>query len=110
MNEYLLLIHEVARCTDNVQLYSGPFLEWMYIASSLRSDGKDHVVRWISEVFVRVPYDAWLLVWVSNAVLRPTAKRSAAMGIVNGFGNLGNLYVVIPIVCLDSSRIRGWYD
>ncbi|EGO00930.1 hypothetical protein SERLA73DRAFT_50208 [Serpula lacrymans var. lacrymans S7.3] len=31
------------------------------------------------------------LVWVSNAVPRPPAKRSAAMGLVNGFGNLGNL-------------------
>ncbi|KAI0753050.1 MFS general substrate transporter [Daedaleopsis nitida] len=34
---------------------------------------------------------ALTLVWVSNAVPRPPAKRSAAMGIVNGFGNLGNL-------------------
>ncbi|KAI0759993.1 MFS general substrate transporter [Trametes elegans] len=30
-------------------------------------------------------------VWVSNAVPRPPAKRAAAIGIVNGFGNLGNL-------------------
>jgi len=34
---------------------------------------------------------ALTLVWVSNAVPRPPAKRAAAMGIVNGFGNLGNL-------------------
>ncbi|OBZ69787.1 hypothetical protein A0H81_10482 [Grifola frondosa] len=34
---------------------------------------------------------ALTLVWVSNAVPRPPAKRSAAIGIVNGFGNLGNL-------------------
>ncbi|KAI0629055.1 MFS general substrate transporter [Trametes polyzona] len=30
-------------------------------------------------------------VWVSNAIPRPPAKRAAAIGIVNGFGNLGNL-------------------
>jgi len=30
-------------------------------------------------------------VWVSNAIPRPPAKRSAAIGIVNGFGNIGNL-------------------
>ncbi|RPD53443.1 MFS general substrate transporter [Lentinus tigrinus ALCF2SS1-7] len=34
---------------------------------------------------------ALMLVWVSNVVPRPPAKRSAAIGIVNGFGNLGNL-------------------
>ncbi|KAH0583252.1 hypothetical protein H2248_011130 [Termitomyces sp. 'cryptogamus'] len=31
------------------------------------------------------------LVWVSNAIARPPAKRAAAIGIVNGVGNLGNL-------------------
>ncbi|KAG5732000.1 hypothetical protein E4T56_gene18263 [Termitomyces sp. T112] len=34
---------------------------------------------------------AMTLVWVSNAIPRPPAKRAAAMGIVNGIGNLGNL-------------------
>ncbi|KAI0343742.1 MFS general substrate transporter [Trametopsis cervina] len=34
---------------------------------------------------------ALTLVWVSNAIPRPPAKRSASIGIVNGFGNLGNL-------------------
>ncbi|GJE91460.1 MFS general substrate transporter [Phanerochaete sordida] len=34
---------------------------------------------------------ALTLVWTANAVPRPPAKRSAAIGIVNGFGNLGNL-------------------
>ncbi|KAA1470621.1 MFS general substrate transporter [Dentipellis sp. KUC8613] len=34
---------------------------------------------------------ALTLVWVSNAIPRPPAKRSAAIGIVNGFGNIGNL-------------------
>jgi len=31
------------------------------------------------------------LVWVSNAIPRPPAKRAAAIGIVNGVGNLGSL-------------------
>lgn len=30
-------------------------------------------------------------VWVANAVPRPPAKRAAAISIVNGFGNMGNL-------------------
>jgi len=34
---------------------------------------------------------ALTLTWVSNAIPRPPAKRSVAMGLVNGFGNLGNL-------------------
>jgi len=34
---------------------------------------------------------ALTLVWVSNAVPRPPTKRAAAIGIVNGFGNIGNL-------------------
>lgn len=29
--------------------------------------------------------------WVSNAIPRPPTKRAAAIGIVNGFGNIGNL-------------------
>ncbi|XP_006462957.1 hypothetical protein AGABI2DRAFT_224616 [Agaricus bisporus var. bisporus H97] len=31
------------------------------------------------------------LVWVSNTVPRPPSKRAAAIGLVNGFGNLGNV-------------------
>jgi len=34
---------------------------------------------------------AMTLVWVSNAIPRPPTKRAAAIGIVNGCGNLGNL-------------------
>ncbi|KAJ7643677.1 MFS general substrate transporter [Roridomyces roridus] len=34
---------------------------------------------------------ALTLVWVANVVPRPPAKRAAAIGIVNGLGNLGNL-------------------
>ncbi|KAJ7250041.1 major facilitator superfamily domain-containing protein [Mycena haematopus] len=30
-------------------------------------------------------------VWVSNVIPRPPAKRAAAIGVVNGIGNLGNL-------------------
>ncbi|KAL0573376.1 hypothetical protein V5O48_008573 [Marasmius crinis-equi] len=38
---------------------------------------------------------AMTLVWVSNTVPRPPAKRAAALGIVNGVGNLGNLQMII---------------
>ncbi|KAF9565579.1 MFS general substrate transporter [Agrocybe pediades] len=31
------------------------------------------------------------LVWVSNSIPRPPSKRAASIGIVNGFGNIGNL-------------------
>jgi len=31
------------------------------------------------------------LVWVSNAIPRPPAKRAAAIGVVNGFGNIGTV-------------------
>ncbi|KAJ7191112.1 MFS general substrate transporter [Mycena pura] len=34
---------------------------------------------------------AMTLVWVSNSVPRPPAKRAAAIGIANGIGNLGTL-------------------
>lgn len=34
---------------------------------------------------------ALTLVWVSNAIPRPPAKRAAAIGVINGFGNIGNL-------------------
>ncbi|KAF8574831.1 MFS general substrate transporter [Ramaria rubella] len=34
---------------------------------------------------------ALTMVWVSNAVPRPPVKRAAAIGLVNGFGNIGNL-------------------
>ncbi|OAX43708.1 MFS general substrate transporter [Rhizopogon vinicolor AM-OR11-026] len=34
---------------------------------------------------------ALTLTWVSNAIPRPPAKRSVAIGLVNGFGNLGNM-------------------
>ncbi|KDQ55120.1 hypothetical protein JAAARDRAFT_60082 [Jaapia argillacea MUCL 33604] len=34
---------------------------------------------------------ALVMVWTSNAIPRPPAKRAAAIGLVNGFGNLGNL-------------------
>jgi len=31
------------------------------------------------------------LVWVSNSFPRPPSKRAASIGIINGFGNVGNL-------------------
>ncbi|KAG2109331.1 major facilitator superfamily domain-containing protein [Suillus discolor] len=34
---------------------------------------------------------ALTLTWVANAIPRPPAKRAAALGLVNGFGNLGNM-------------------
>jgi len=34
---------------------------------------------------------ALTLVWVSNSFPRPPVKRAAAIGLVNGFGNIGNL-------------------
>lgn len=37
------------------------------------------------------PGSALTLVWLSNVIPRPPAKRSAAIAIVNGFGNLGTL-------------------
>jgi len=64
---------------------------------------------------------ALTLVWVANAFPRPPAKRAAAMGIINGIGNLGNLIssytwqsrwspdyhqsMFIGIACLTASTI-----
>ena len=47
------------------------------------------------------------LVWVSNSFPRPPSKRAASIGIINGFGNVGNLYVkwwteYIHILNIDS--------
>ncbi|KJA20089.1 hypothetical protein HYPSUDRAFT_204133 [Hypholoma sublateritium FD-334 SS-4] len=49
--------------------------------------------RYISLFFMACGYVgfAMTLVWVSNSIPRPPAKRAAAIGIVNGMGNLGNL-------------------
>ncbi|KII95716.1 hypothetical protein PLICRDRAFT_226861 [Plicaturopsis crispa FD-325 SS-3] len=49
--------------------------------------------RYVSMFLMASGYSgfALTLVWVSNAVPRPPAKRAAAIGIVNGFGNIGNL-------------------
>ncbi|KAK7054438.1 hypothetical protein VNI00_003636 [Paramarasmius palmivorus] len=49
--------------------------------------------RYVSMILMALGYAgfAMTLVWVSNAVPRPPAKRAAAIGIVNGTGNLGNL-------------------
>lgn len=82
------------------------------------------------EICIDVPHDGWILwyvrlcsftivqllrpcvavaltlVWVGNAIPRPPAKRSAAMGLVNGFGNLGNLYVGV-YSCHESHSPHG---
>lgn len=50
-----------------------------------------------SGILTRAAGFALTAVWVSNAVPRPPAKRAAAIALVNGFGNLGNLCVVPPI-------------
>ncbi|KAL7277855.1 MFS general substrate transporter [Trametes coccinea BRFM310] len=49
--------------------------------------------RYVSMFLMACGYSGFALtaVWVSNAVPRPPAKRAAAIAIVNGFGNLGNL-------------------
>lgn len=49
--------------------------------------------RYLSLFLMAVGYAGFAmnLVWVSNTVPRPPAKRAAAMAIVNGAGNLGNL-------------------
>ncbi|KAI3621230.1 tartrate transporter [Moniliophthora roreri] len=49
--------------------------------------------RYISMIFMAFGYAGFsmTLVWVANTVPRPPAKRAAAIGIVNGTGNLGNL-------------------
>ncbi|KAF8184189.1 hypothetical protein BJ912DRAFT_975239 [Pholiota molesta] len=49
--------------------------------------------RYISLFFMACGYAGTVmsLVWVSNSISRPPAKRAAAIGIVSGCGNLGNL-------------------
>ncbi|KAH9889522.1 MFS general substrate transporter [Cubamyces lactineus] len=49
--------------------------------------------RYVAMFLMACGYAGFALtaVWVSNAVPRPPAKRAAAIAIVNGFGNLGNL-------------------
>ncbi|TFL07873.1 MFS general substrate transporter [Pterulicium gracile] len=49
--------------------------------------------RYISLFLMATGYSgfAMILTWVSSSVPRPPAKRAVSMGIVNGFGNLGNL-------------------
>ncbi|KAJ7606571.1 major facilitator superfamily domain-containing protein [Mycena polygramma] len=49
--------------------------------------------RYVSMFLMACGYSGFSLtiVWVSNVIPRPPAKRAAAIGIVNGVGNLGNL-------------------
>ncbi|KAF7298654.1 Tartrate transporter [Mycena indigotica] len=49
--------------------------------------------RYFAMFLMAVSYASFPLtaVWVANVIPRPPAKRAAAIGIVNGIGNLGNL-------------------
>ncbi|KAJ7740223.1 MFS general substrate transporter [Mycena maculata] len=49
--------------------------------------------RYVSMFLMACGYAGFSLtaVWVSNVIPRPPSKRAAAIGIVNGVGNLGNL-------------------
>ncbi|KAF8496048.1 MFS general substrate transporter [Gautieria morchelliformis] len=49
--------------------------------------------RYFSMFLMAVGYAGFALtmVWVSNAIPRPPVKRAAAIGLANGFGNIGNL-------------------
>ncbi|KAH8087859.1 MFS general substrate transporter [Cristinia sonorae] len=49
--------------------------------------------RYVAMFLMAAGYSGFALtaVWVSNAIPRPPAKRAAAISIVNGFGNMGNL-------------------
>jgi len=49
--------------------------------------------RYVSMFLMASGYAGFALtmVWVSNAIPRPPAKRAAAIGLANGFGNIGNL-------------------
>ncbi|KAH9941929.1 MFS general substrate transporter [Amylocystis lapponica] len=60
------------------------------IGVSTMSVGARYVAMFLM-AFMATAGFALTLVWVSNAFPRPPAKRSAAMGIINGFGNIGNL-------------------
>lgn len=44
----------------------------------------------LSYIYVSPAYPI-IFVWVPNAIPRPPAKRSAAIGLVNGLGSLGLL-------------------
>ncbi|TDL15167.1 MFS general substrate transporter [Rickenella mellea] len=47
--------------------------------------------RYFSTFLMAISYCSLPLVWVANTVPRPPAKRAAAIGIVNGVTNIGNL-------------------
>ncbi|KAI0918954.1 hypothetical protein AcV5_002000 [Taiwanofungus camphoratus] len=49
--------------------------------------------RYFAMFLMAAGYSGFALtaVWVANVIPRPPAKRSAAIGIVNGIGNMGNL-------------------
>ncbi|KZV99152.1 MFS general substrate transporter [Exidia glandulosa HHB12029] len=82
--------------------------------------------RYISLFLLASGYSGFslMLVWVSNSMPRPPAKRAAAIALVNGFGNLGNVLgsytwkakwgpgyhesMSIGLVALTCSTILAW--
>ncbi|KAJ8518425.1 hypothetical protein ONZ45_g4493 [Pleurotus djamor] len=66
----------------------GVILGFIIALSTMSTGG-----RYVSLFLMAMGYCgfAMTLVWTSNAIPRPPAKRAAAIGIVNGFGNIGNL-------------------
>ena len=59
------------------------------------NSGETHLDRYMPiAALMCFPGYALTLVWVSNAIPRPPAKRSAAISIVSSIGNMGNLYVL----------------
>jgi hypothetical protein len=73
----------------------GDHLEVSLIRHSLGGLGFSMTLVWVSNVIPRPP--AYDFVVVLSAVFQYFSlnrKRAAAMGVVNGIGNLGNLYAL----------------
>lgn len=73
------------------------------------------LLMYLSELNVH-PGSALTLVWVTNAIPRPPSKRSAAIALVNGFGNIGTLWVLnyemtvfraLPSLWIESALLCG---
>lgn len=76
---------------------AGRYASMFFMASGFAGSSVSHVNILIQRSDRLSTFDheilgfALLMVWVSNAIPRPPAKRSVALGLVNGIGNLGNL-------------------
>ncbi|KAK7022168.1 tartrate transporter [Favolaschia claudopus] len=67
---------------------------WAVILGFIIGVSSDNVgARYFAMFLMAVGYAGFSMtaVWVSNVIPRPPAKRAAAIGVVNGIGNLGNL-------------------